>query len=71
MLAVCCGNRDAGSINDKTCDARRGSLPLEEQSMKKVDVFNGSTLSSIAYRSDGTIFSEDPDVDEDLNKRLN
>lgn len=71
MLAVCWGNRDAGSINDKTCDARRGSLPLEEQSMKKVDVFNGSTLSSIAYRSDGTIFSEDPDVDEDLNKRLN
>ncbi len=71
MVAVCWGNRDADSNEDKTCDARRGSLPTAEQTMKKVDVFDGRTLSLIAYGSDGTIFSTDTGVDEDLNKRLN
>ena len=71
MVAVCWGNRDAHSNNDKSCDAKRGSLPREQQEMKKVDVFDGRTLSDIKYSVDGTIFSDDPDVDDDLNCRLN
>lgn len=71
MAAVCWGNRDAHSNNDKSCDAKRGSLPLEQQDMKKLDVFDGRTLMDIQYTANGTIFSENSDVNEDLNKRLN
>lgn len=71
MLAVCWGNRDAHSNDDKSCDAKRGSLPREQQGMKKLNVFDGRTLTSIRYGADGTIFSDDPDLNEDLNKRLN
>lgn len=71
MLAVCQGNRNARLNADKTCDAKRGSLPKDEQIMKKIDIFNGNTLVDIQYSADGTIFSENPDMDEDLNKRLN
>ncbi|MEY8368148.1 hypothetical protein D1155_09170 [Anaerotruncus sp. 80] len=71
MVAVCSGNRDAHLNKDKTCDAKRGSLPSEQQRMKKIDVFDGHTLDLIQYGSDGRIFSKDPDVDEDLNERLN
>ncbi len=71
MVAVCWGNRDAHSNADKSCDAKRGSLPLEQQNMKMLNVFDGRTLADIQYRTDGTIFSDHSDVDEDLNKRLN
>lgn len=71
MVAVCWGNRDAHSNEDKCCDARRGSLKSKEQEMKVLDVFRGSTLTEIKYSADGTIFSDNPYVDEDLNKRLN
>ena len=39
--------------------------------MKKINVFDGTTLSDIKYSSDGTIYSNDKDLDEDLNLRLN
>lgn len=71
MLAVCWGNRDAHANDDKSCDAKRGSLPKEQQIMKKINVFDEKTLIDIQYASDGTIFSDNPEVDEDLNKRLN
>ncbi len=71
MLAVCWGNRDAPSNEDKSCDAKRGSLPREQQIMKKINVLDKRTLNQIQYLSDGTIFSEDPEVMEDLTKRLN
>ena len=71
MIAVCWGNRDANSNTDKSCDAKRGSLPGDQQDMKKINVFDRKTLVDIQYAADGKIFSNDPDVDEDLNKRLN
>lgn len=71
MLAVCWGNRDAHSNDDKSCDAKRGSLPEGKQHMKRINVFDGGTLSEIQYSADGTIFSENSKVDEDLNIRLN
>lgn len=71
MIAVCRGNRDAHANDDKSCDAKRGSLPQELQEMKVLNVFDGRSLAEIKYRPDGTIRSDNPDVDEDLNKRLN
>lgn len=71
MLAVCWGNRDAHLNSSKSCDAKRGSLPKEQQYMKKLNVFDSRTLAAIGYKSDGTIFSNDTDLDEGLNKRLN
>ncbi|MCI8429045.1 MAG: hypothetical protein HFI16_02140 [Lachnospiraceae bacterium] len=38
MVAVCWGNRDAHSNDDKSCDAKRGSLPLEQQDMKRLNL---------------------------------
>lgn len=71
MVAVCCGNRDAHSNEDKSCDVKRGSLKDTQQNMKKINVFDGTTLSDIKYSSDDTIYSDDKDLDEDLNLRLN
>lgn len=65
MLAVCSGNRGCGSKKDMTCDAKRGNTPLT------VNPLNGSTLSSIAYKSDGTIFSLDSSINLDLDSTLN
>lgn len=71
MVAVCWGNRNANSNDDKSCDAKRGSLPPEQQNMKKLNVFDSNTLVDIQYTANGTIFSDNSDVNEDLNKRLN
>lgn len=71
MAAVCWGNRDAHSNNDKSCDAKRGSLKSSQQDMKKINVFDVASLTDIKYSSDGTIYSDDTEVDEDLNLRLN
>lgn len=71
MVAVCLGNRDAHSNEDKSCDVKRGSLKDTQQNMKKINVFDGTTLSDIKYSSDDTIYSDDKDLDEDLNLRLN
>ena len=71
MLAVCWGNRDAHSNDDKSCDAKRGSLPEAKQGMERINVFDGGTLSEIRYSADGTIYSENIGVNDDLNIRLN
>ncbi|MGM9553492.1 MAG: hypothetical protein ACI3V2_04250 [Faecousia sp.] len=71
MIAVCWGNRDAHCNDDKSCDAKRGSLPLERQGMEALDVFRGESLTAIHYSSDGTMYSEDAGVDRDINLRLN
>lgn len=65
MLAVCNGNRGCGKKEYMTCDARRGNTPLT------VNPLNALTLSSIQYKADGTIFSNDPDINKDLNEILN
>ena len=65
MLAVCSGNRGCGDKRNLTCDAKRGNEVL------KVDPRNADTIHNISYTADGRIKSEDPVIDEDLNKRLN
>ena len=46
---------------------KRGSLKVDKQDMKKINVFDARTLTDIKYASDGTIYSDDEDVNEDLN----
>ena len=70
MVAVCYGNRDAHNNKYKTCDAKRGTLPVRNQ-MLKINLFDPTTLESIRYRSDGEIYSDDTEVNKDLNERLN
>lgn len=65
MLAVCSGNRDAGSLDEKTCDAHRGNDKLDLNPTKKV------TLSTIRYRSNGRIYSDDENINRQLNEVLN
>lgn len=65
MFAVCNGNRGCGSKEYMTCDAKRGNTPLT------VHPLNPLTLSSIQYKSDGRIFSLDPDINTDLDDTLN
>lgn len=65
MFAVCSGNRGCGNRKGTTCDARRGNQPI------KVNPCDAGTLRGITYTSAGRIKSSDPEIDEDLNERLN
>lgn len=65
MFAVCSGNRDCGNKEGLTCDARRGNEPI------KVNPCDADTLRGITYTSSGRIQSLDPEIDEDINERLN
>ena len=65
MLAVCNGNRNARSDDEKTCDARRGNRQLD------INPLIGRTLESIQYRNSGRIYSEDESIDAQLNEVLN
>lgn len=65
MLAVCSGNRNANSRDWKTCDARRENEALSLNPLKS------DTISDINYRSTGVIYSDNPDVDRELNEVLN
>jgi len=65
MFVVCTGNRGCGSKEGLTCDARRGNEPI------KVNPCDIETLRGITYTSSGRIQSSEPEIDEDINKRLN
>lgn len=65
MFAVCSGNRGCGNKNGLTCDASRGNQHI------KVNPCDARTLRGITYTSSGRIQSSDPEIDEDLNDRLN
>lgn len=65
MFAVCSGNRGCGNKEGLTCDARRGNEPI------KVNPCDADTLRGITYMSSGRIQSSDPEINEDINERLN
>lgn len=64
MLGVCLGNRGKKE-KAQTCDAHRGNKVLT------VDPLNPAKIQRIKYRSDGAIYSDDPNIDRDLNDVLN
>ena len=67
MLGVCHGNSFWPGIKeeDKTCDAHRGNKLLT------VNPYDVTSVRKIRYSSDGYIFSEDKDINTDLNETLN
>lgn len=72
MLAVCSGNRNSNNEqlmhlgNERlTCDACRGNTPLT------VNPLDARTLVDIRYKSNGVIYSNDTDVNNDLKDTLN
>lgn len=65
MLAVCNGNQGCGSDKFTTCDTKRGNTPITVHPLRP------ATLSGIQYKSDGTIYSSDPNINKDLDETLN
>lgn len=64
MVAVCSGERGEGK-KALCCDRARGHQELT------VNPTRPETLRSIRYRANGRVYSEDPDIDKDLNAVLN
>ena len=69
MLAVCDGGSDSGQP-DRTCDAARNAGRNKDVPLK-VDPLNLGSIAQVRYRNDGTVWSEDPDINRDLNELLN
>ena len=69
MLAVCDGGSDSGQP-DRTCDAARNADRNKDVPLK-VDPLNLGSIVQVRYRNDGTVWSEDPDINRALDKLLN
>lgn len=66
MLAVCSGNKkQAGVFENLTCDQHRRNTSLT------VDPLDRTSIDKIKYKTDGTIYSDDPDIEKDLDDTLN
>ena len=64
LLGVCPGNK-GNAEKFQTCDAHRGNTPLVVNPLKS------SSVARIRYLSDGTIFSDEAEVNRDLQQTLN
>ncbi len=64
MFAVCCGNTGNGKANTH-CDKSKGDRLLNIDPRKEEDI------EQIKYKIDGSIYSENPAFDKDLNETLN
>lgn len=71
MLAVCSGNEKAPGATGRrkrrhfTCDKKRGNKPLT------VNPLDESTLEFIYYSEQGEIKSDDVEINDDINIKLN
>lgn len=67
MLGVCYGNSIEKGVKseDTTCDAHKGNAELT------VNPFDELSVRKIKYKADGSIYSEDDDINEDVTKTLN
>ncbi len=66
MLGVCPGGKGkVHKYQQLTCDQHRGNIPLT------VNPLDARTIAHIKYRADGTISSDLPEIDKDLDKTLN
>jgi uncharacterized protein (TIGR02646 family) len=64
LLGVCPGNKGAAE-KFQTCDAHRGNTPLT------VDPLKLASVALVRYLPNGTIYSDDEDVNHDLQITLN
>ena len=70
MLAVCSGNRGCRGTRkprDLTCDAKRS----EKHPQLTLNPVDPESLKSIRYKEDGTMFSLDEAVQDDITVKLN
>ena len=67
MLGVCYGNSLVRGVKpeDKTCDAHRGNTELT------VNPFDELSVKKIKYKADGSIYSEDTEINKDVTETLN
>lgn len=67
MLGVCYGNSLTKGVKheDTTCDAHRGNTEIT------VNPFDELSIRKIKYRSDGSIYSDDEEINKDVTETLN
>ena len=67
MLGVCYGNSLTKGVNpdDTTCDAHRGNTELT------VNPFDELSVRKIKYKADGSIYSDDAEINKDVTETLN
>lgn len=67
MLGVCYGNSLERGVKpeDKTCDAHRGNTELT------INPFDKRSVKKIKYRADGSIYSDDVEINKDVTETLN
>ena len=67
MLGVCFGNslQPGTKAEDRICDAHRGNKPLT------VNPYNLMSIRKIHYTTEGYIFSDDENINTDVNETLN
>lgn len=67
MLGVCYGNSLERGVRkeDMTCDAHRGNKELT------INPFDEKSVRKIKYRADGSIYSDNAEINKDVTKTLN
>ena len=67
MLGVCYGNSMEKGVKpeDTTCDAHKGNAELT------INPFDELSVRKIKYKADGSIYSDDADINEDVTEILN
>lgn len=66
MLGVCPGGKHmVHAYKDLTCDQHRKNIPLT------VNPLNEGSVAQIQYRTNGEIYSDDPEINKDLCETLN
>ena len=66
MLGVCYGNKQKGRpLTHLTCDAHRQNIDL------KVNPFDKNCIRKIKYKENGLIYSDDKEINKDLDITLN
>ena len=64
MIGVCAGNRTDSDNDNKHCDSSRGGTEIS------ITPYDKTIMSSIKYLRDGSIYSTDPRIDNELNDLL-
>lgn len=67
MLGVCYGNSLLRGVKpeDKTCDVHRGNTELT------INPFDEVSVRKIKYKTDGSIYSDDVEINKDVTETLN
>lgn len=70
LLGVCPGNRSSTENAKKTCDAYRGILEEDQQTMR-LNPLDEAQMDTIFYQRNGEIGSTDTELNKELSDKLN